>query len=70
MRAFARYKNEVWCMDLAYVDNLAKDNKGINNLLVRQDVFDKTIDVRGLKTKDSREALRAFAQMITKSKIL
>ena len=20
MRAFARYKNEIWCMDLAYVD--------------------------------------------------
>ena len=60
MRAFARYKNEIWCMDLAYVDKLAKDNRGIKYFLVRQDVFDKTIDVRGLKTKDSKEALRAF----------
>ena len=68
MRAFARYKNENWCMDLAYVDKLANDNRGIKNLLVRQDVFDKTIDVRGLKTEDSRETLRAFAQMITKRK--
>ena len=64
--AFARYKNEIWCMDLAYVDKLAKDNRGIKYLLVRQDVFDKTIDVRGLKTKDTKEALRAFTQMITK----
>ena len=68
MRAFARYKNEIWCMDLAYVDKLAKDNRGIKYLLVRQDVFDRTIDVRGLKTKDSKEALRAFTQMITKRK--
>ena len=41
---------------------------GIKYLLVRHDVFDKTIDVRGLKTKDSKEALKAFAQMITKRK--
>ena len=68
MRAFARYKNESWCMDLAYVDKLAKNNRGIKYLLVRQDVFDKTIDVRGLKTKDAKEALRVFAQMITKRK--
>ena len=50
MRAFAGYKNEIWCMDLTYVDKLAKDNRGIKYLLVRQDVFDKTIDVRGLKS--------------------
>ena len=68
MRAFARYNNEIWCMDLAYVDKLANDNRGIKYFLVRQDVFDKTIDVRGLKTKDSKEALRAFTQMITKRK--
>ena len=68
MRAFARYKNESWCMDLAYVDKLAKNNRGIKHLLVRQDVFDKTIDVRGLKTKDANEALTVFAQMITKRK--
>ena len=27
MKAFARFKNELWCMDLAYVDRLAKYNK-------------------------------------------
>ena len=68
MRAFARYKNEIWCMDFAYVDKLAKDNREIKYLLVRQEVFDKTIDVRGLKTKDSTETLRAIAQLITKRK--
>ena len=24
MKAFARFKNEIWCMDLAYIDKLAK----------------------------------------------
>ena len=68
MKAFARYKNEIWCMDLAFVDKLSRDNKGIKYLLVRQDVFDRTIDVRGLKSKDSKETVKAFMQMITKTK--
>ena len=29
MRAFARFRNEIWCMDLAYVDKLAKKNNGV-----------------------------------------
>ena len=29
MRAFARFRNEIWCMDLAYVDKLAKENNGV-----------------------------------------
>ena len=45
LRAFARYKIEDWCMDVTYVDKLAKDNRGKNYLLVRQDVLDKTINV-------------------------
>ena len=51
-------------MDLPYVDKLAKDN-GIKYLLVRQDLFDRTVDARGM-TKDSKETLRAFLTMITK----
>ena len=46
IRAFARFKNEFWCMDLAYVDKLAKDNNGVKYLLVRQDLFDRTVDVK------------------------
>ena len=29
MRAFARFKNEIWCMDLEFVDKLAKDINGV-----------------------------------------
>ena len=66
MKAFARFKNEIWCMDLAYVDKLAKDNNGVKYLLVRQDLFDRTVDAKGMKTKDSKETVRAFLTMITK----
>ena len=66
IKAFARFKNEIWCMDLAYVDKLAKDNNGVKYLLVRQDLFDRTVDAKGMKSKDSKETVRAFLSMITK----
>ena len=66
MKAFARFKNENWCMDLAYIDKLAKDNDGVKYLLVRHDLFDRTVDAKGMKTKDSKETIRAFLTMITK----
>ena len=66
MRAFARFKNEIWRMDLAYVHKLAKDNNGLKYLLVRQDLFDRTGDAKGMKTKDSKETVKTFSQMITK----
>ena len=66
MGAFPRFKNEIWCMDLAYVDKLAKENNGIKYLLVRQDLFDRTVNAKGMKTKDSQETVKAFSSMITK----
>ena len=53
-------------MDLAYVDELAKDNNGVKYLLVRQDLFDRTVDAKGRKTKESKETVRAFLTRITK----
>ena len=66
MRAFARFKNEIWCMDLAHVDKLAKQDNGVTFLLVRQDLFDRTVNAKGMKTKDSPETVKAFSSMITK----
>ena len=66
MKALARLKNEIWCMDLACVDKLAKDNNGVQYLLVRQDLFDRTVDAKGMKTKGSKKTVRAFLTMITK----
>ena len=66
MRAFARFRNEIWCMDLAYVDKLAKENNGEEYLLVRQDLSDRTVNAKGMKTKDSQETVKSFSSMITK----
>ena len=66
MRAFARFKNEIWCVDLAYVDKLSKENNGVKYILVRQDLFDRTVNAKGMKTKGSQETVKAFSSMITK----
>ena len=66
MRGFARFRNEIWCMDLAYVDKLSKENNGVKFLLVRQDLFVRTVNAKGMKTKDSQETVKAFSSMITK----
>ena len=67
MRAFARFKVEVWFMDLAYVDRLLEDNNDVKYLLVRQDLFDRTIDANGMKTKNSKETVKTFTKLITKN---
>ena len=46
MKAFARFKNEIRCMDLAYVGKLAKDNNGVKFLLFREDLCDTTVDAK------------------------
>ena len=53
-------------MDLAHVDKLAKENNGLKYLLVRQDLFEGTVNAKGMKTKYSQETVKAFLSMITK----
>ena len=64
-RAFAKFRNEFWCMNLAYVDKLPKENNGVKYLLVRQVLFDRTVNAKGMKTKDSQETVKASSSMIT-----
>ena len=44
MKAFPRFKSEIWCIDLAYVDELANNNNGVEYLLTHRDLFDGTVD--------------------------
>ena len=53
-------------MDLAYVDKLPNDKNGVKYLLVRQDLFDRSVDAKAMQTKDSKETVRAFLTVITK----
>ena len=66
LKAFVGFRNGYWCMDISYVDKLVKDNNGVKYLPVRQDLFDRTVDAKGMKTKDSKETVRAFLTVITK----
>ena len=66
MKTFARFKNEIWCFDLAHVDKQAKDNIGVKYLLVHQDLFDGTVGAEGMKTNNSEETFRAILNLITK----
>ena len=64
LKAFAGFQKEIWYMNLAYIDKLAKDKNGVKCLLVLQDLFNKTVDAIGKKTKDSEGTVREFFTMI------
>ena len=66
MKAFAWFKNEIRCVDLAYVDGLAEDFNGVKNLIVRKDLFDRIVDAKRMKTKDFKETFRAALTLIIK----
>ena len=60
--------NEIWSVDLAYVDKLAKYNNGVNYLLVAVDVLSRYLRVEPMKTKEAKDCAAAFAKMIKKKK--
>ena len=53
-------------MDLADVDKLAKNNKGVKYLRVHQDLSDGTVDSIGMKAEDYTAIAGAFSTMIKK----
>ena len=67
MKSNARFKNEIWCEDLTYVDKLAGDFDGVCCLLVSQSLFDRTVDAKRKKLEVSKEKARSFLIMITKN---
>lgn len=69
-RKFSRLKviafriNEIWSVDLAYVDKLAKYNRNVKYLLIAVDVLSRYLRVEPLKNKTSEETANAFKRMI------
>ena len=59
--------NEIWSLDVAYMDKLAKYNNGVKYLLVAVDVLLRFLRVEPMKTKRAADSTRAFKRMITKS---
>ena len=56
--------NEIWSLDLAHVDKLAKYNRDVKYLLVAVDCLSRYLRVEPMKTKYATEAAQAFKKMI------
>ena len=59
--------DEIWSIDVAYVDKLAKYN-GVKYLLVAVDVLSRYLRVSPMRSKSAEETARTFRKMIRKQK--
>ena len=66
LQAFSKNINEIWCMDLAFVDKLASQNNGVKYLLVAVDVFSRFFRGQTMKTRYAKDTLQAFKKMISR----
>ena len=64
--AFAKRINEIWCLDLGFMDNISDTNNGVKYLLVCVDVFSRFVRVQPMKSKYSTDAVVAFKKMLRK----
>ena len=67
--AFAKRINEIWCLDLAFMDKLSELNNGVKYLLICVDVFSRFVRVQPMKSKYSTDAVAAFKKMLRKNNI-
>ena len=65
--AFAKRINEIWCLDLAFMDKLSEFNNGVKYLLICVDVFSRFFRVQPMKSKYSKDALAALKKMLRKT---
>ena len=56
--------NEIWSVDVAYMDKLSKYNRNVKYLLVAVDCLSRYLRVEPLKSKYATEAASAFRKMI------
>ena len=64
--AFAKRINEIWCLDLAFLDKLSDTNNRVKYLLVCVDVFSRFVRAQPMKSKYSTDAVVAFKKMLRK----
>ena len=65
--AFAKRINEIWCLDLAFMDNFSEFNNGVKYLLICVDVFSRLVRVQLMKSKYASGAVAAFKKMLRKN---
>ena len=64
LKAIVNDINEIWSLDLACVDKLAKYNRGVRYLLFAVDCLYRYLRLEPLKTKYAKETTEAFKKMI------
>ena len=52
-------------MDLTFVNKLANENNSVKYPLVLQDLYDRTVDAKKMKTEDLKETACALLTKIT-----
>ena len=56
--------NEIWSVDVAYLDKVAQHNNGVKYLLVAVDVSSRYLRVQPMKSLYAKDAAKAFKKMI------
>ena len=64
LKVIANDINEIWSLDLAYVDKLAKENKDVKYLLVAVGCLSRYLRVEPLKSKYATTTADEFKKMI------
>ena len=63
-RVYAPEINSLWEADLAFVKDTAKENDGVNYLLIVIDVLSKYVWVRPMKNKTSQSLIKGFDSIL------
>ena len=60
LKAVAYRINEIWSVDVAYMDKVAQHNNGVKYLLAAVDILSRYSRVQTIKTLYARDAFEAF----------
>ena len=64
---FAKRINEIWYLDLAFMDKLSDFNSRVKYLLILVDDFSRLVRVQSVKSKYASNGIAAFQKMLTKN---
>ena len=68
LKAVAYRINEIWSVDVAYMDKIAQHNNGVKYLLVAVDVLSRYLRVQPMKALYAKDVVEAFKKMIEQKK--
>ena len=66
-KVYARFKGNIWAVDLAEMESLSSMNKNVKYLLCVIDVFTKYAWVKPIKDKKGKTVLNTFIEIVNKS---